>query len=137
MSKRTANSPPEAEKSKDSMDKPTPITPPPPNFLSSYAQRLNAAEGSDMAREKRWHIPMTDREKHAKWDLVYSRRKKQHSTGRTPDNSPSKTISPQVVLLESNVEMPGEMPLAPTLTSTTSTPNQSSTLVTRDRSVMR
>ena len=94
MSKRTANSPPEAEKSKDSMDKPTPITPPPPNFLSSYAQRLNAAEGSDMAREKRWHIPMTDREKHAKWDLVYSRRKKQHSTGRTPDNSPSKTISP-------------------------------------------
>ena len=91
MRKRAANSPPEAEKSKNSMEKPSPITPPAPTFLSSFAQRLNAVEGTEMAREKRWHIPMTDREKHEKWEQVHSRRRKQHSTGKSPTASPPKT----------------------------------------------
>ena len=135
MSKRAANSPPEAEKSKDWMEKPSPITPPAPTFLSSFAQRLNAAEGTEMAREKRWHKPMTDREKQEKWEQVHSRRRKQHSTGRSRTSRHPRL--PLEVLLENGKKKPTNKPRVPTLSLTTSTQSQSSTLAMRELSVMR
>ena len=80
-----------AEKSKGLMDRPMPITPPGPSFLSGYAQKLAEEMVGCKPMEKTGYTPKTDKERKSAWELVKTRRQKQHSTGNTPGNSPINT----------------------------------------------